>query len=208
MLKKETLAQLILDFQKGDLPKLIERELEVNLEIPLRRAIAILGPRRCGKTYYLYFLIKKLLKKGIKKQRILYINFEDPKLIDASLDDFIGFDEESHCTFFYKTGMFRIDVKGIYSSLDHESIERAIVGIYNDIKLKISNPVDLILFKLKFGSEQDYEDALAVYIRNKERIDHNFLKKKALKMEIKDELDSFLKRIATFLEKENSKNQQ
>ncbi|TET81507.1 MAG: hypothetical protein E3J43_00655 [Candidatus Heimdallarchaeota archaeon] len=143
-----------------------------------------------------------------KLNREEFVNYLRKNNFDASLDDFIGFDEESHCTFFYKTGMFRIDVKGIYSSLDQESIERAIVGIYNDIKLKISNPVDLILFKLKFGSEQDYEDALAVYIRNKERIDHNFLTKKALKMEIKDELDSFLKRITTFLEKENSKNQQ
>ena len=87
MIKKEIFGQLILDFQKRDLPKLIERELEVNLEIPLKRAIVILGPRRCGKTYYLYSLIKKLLKKGIRKERILYINFEDPKLIDASLDD-------------------------------------------------------------------------------------------------------------------------
>ncbi len=143
-----------------------------------------------------------------KLNREEFVNYLRKNNFDASLDDFIGFDEESHCTFFYKTGMFRIDVKGIYSNLDQESIERAIVGIYNDIKLKISNPVDLILFKLKFGSEQDYEDALAVYIRNKERIDHNFLTKKALKMEIKDELDSFLKRIITFLEKENSKNQQ
>lgn len=143
-----------------------------------------------------------------KLNREEFVNYLRKNNFDASLDDFIGFDEESHCTFFYKTGMFRIDVKGVYSSLDQESIERAIVGIYNDIKLKISNPVDLILFKLKFGSEQDYEDALAVYIRNKERIDHNFLTKKALKMEIKDELDSFLKRITTFLEKENSKNQQ
>lgn len=143
-----------------------------------------------------------------KLNREEFVNYLRKNNFDASLDDFIGFDEESHCTFFYKTGMFRIDVKGIYSSLDQESIERAIVGIYNDIKLKISDPVDLILFKLKFGSEQDYEDALAVYIRNKERIDHNFLTKKALKMEIKDELDSFLKRITTFLEKENSKNQQ
>ena len=143
-----------------------------------------------------------------KLNREEFVNYLRKNNFDASLDDFIGFDEESHCTFFYKTGMFRIDIKGIYSSLDQESIERAIVGIYNDIKLKISDPVDLILFKLKFGSEQDYEDALAVYIRNKERIDHNFLTKKALKMEIKDELDSFLKRITTFLEKENSKNQQ
>lgn len=91
MIKKETLAQLILDFQKGDLPKLIARELEVDLEIPLKRTTTILGPRRSGKTYYLYFLIKKLLKNGVKKERILYINFEDPKLINASLDDLVSF---------------------------------------------------------------------------------------------------------------------
>lgn len=87
MIKKETLAQIILDFQKEDLPELIERELRVDLELPIKRAIAILGPRRSGKTYYLYSLIKKLLKKGIKKERILYINFEDPKLITLSSND-------------------------------------------------------------------------------------------------------------------------
>lgn len=87
MVKKETLAQIILDFQKEDLPELIERELKTDLEIPIKRAIAILGPRRSGKTYYLYLLIKKLLKKGIKKERILYINFEAPKLIALSSSD-------------------------------------------------------------------------------------------------------------------------
>jgi predicted AAA+ superfamily ATPase len=63
MIKKEVLGQIILDFKKRDLPDLIERELKVDLEIPLKRAIAILGPRRSGKTYYFYYLIKKLLKK-------------------------------------------------------------------------------------------------------------------------------------------------
>ena len=87
MIKKEIFAQIILDFQKEDLPGLIPRELEVDLEIPIKRAIAILGPRRSGKTYYLYYLIKKLLKKGVKKKKILYINFEDPKLIEISLND-------------------------------------------------------------------------------------------------------------------------
>lgn len=87
MVRKETLAQIILDFQKDDLPELIERELGVDLEIPIKRAITILGPRRSGKTYYLYSLIKNLLKKGIKKERILYINFEDPKLVALSLSD-------------------------------------------------------------------------------------------------------------------------
>jgi predicted AAA+ superfamily ATPase len=87
MANKEILAEIILDFQKSSLPDLIERELLVDLEIPLKRAIVIFGPRRSGKTYYLYFLIKKLLKNGIQKERILYINFENPKLIDISLGD-------------------------------------------------------------------------------------------------------------------------
>ena len=71
MIKKDIFAQIILDFQKENLPDLIERDLKIELEIPIKRAIAILGPRRTGKTYYLYSLIKKLLEKGIEKEKIL-----------------------------------------------------------------------------------------------------------------------------------------
>lgn len=87
MIKKELLAQIILDWQKEKLPSVIERELKIDLEIPIKRAITILGPRRCGKTYYLYSLIEKLLARGIEKERILYINFEHPRLIGISLND-------------------------------------------------------------------------------------------------------------------------
>lgn len=121
---------------------------------------------------------------------------------DASLTDFEGFDEKSHCSFFYKTGMFRIDIKGAYSEMELESINMAIDGIYNDIKLKINNPTNLILYKLQFGSEQDYEDALAVYIRNRERIDTNFLKGKARRMNIGNQLNLFLNEVNEFLKKE------
>jgi len=141
-----------------------------------------------------------------KLDRNDFVSFLQENNFDASLNDFVGFDEDSHCTFFYKDGMFRIDVKGVYSEMDLESINMAITGIYNSIKIKLNDPANLILFKLKFGSEQDYEDALAVYIRNKERIDHDFLTKKASKMKIKSELDSFLKRISDFLKRESSKN--
>jgi hypothetical protein len=86
-MKKEVFAQLILDFKNQQLPSIIPRELKVDLNIPIKRAITILGPRRSGKTYYLYSLIKDLLKEGIKKENILYINFEEPKLIEISLRD-------------------------------------------------------------------------------------------------------------------------
>ncbi len=89
MIEKEIFAQIILDFQKGSLPELQERELELDLNIPLKRAIVVLGPRRSGKTYYLYLLIKKLLGKGVNKERILYVNFEDPKLVAGSLADLV-----------------------------------------------------------------------------------------------------------------------
>lgn len=143
-----------------------------------------------------------------KLNRKDFVNFLQKNNFDASLNDLEGLDEKSHCTFFYKEGMFRIVVKGVYSNLEQESIDMAIEGIYNNIKLKIDNPVNIVLFKLKFGSEQDYEDALAVFIRNKERIDIEFLKEKSKRMNISKQLDSFIIEIEDFMKKEVSKRKE
>jgi uncharacterized protein len=92
MIDKEILSEMILDYQKNTLPSLVERELQnsINLEIPLNRATTILGPRRSGKTYFLYSLIKKLIHTGIKKERTLYINFENPRLVALDLNDLVS----------------------------------------------------------------------------------------------------------------------
>lgn len=87
MITKTAFAEIILDYQKKELPPIIPRDLEVDLEIPIKRAITIMGPRRAGKTFYLYSLIKKLLGQGIDKSQTLYINFENPKLAGISLED-------------------------------------------------------------------------------------------------------------------------
>ena len=87
MISKETLAQVILDYHRIQLPDLIERELDIKFHIPIRRARVILGPRRSGKTFYMYSLMKKLLKNNIQWENILYINFEDPKLTGMDLQD-------------------------------------------------------------------------------------------------------------------------
>ena len=139
-----------------------------------------------------------------KLDRENFVTYLIENNFDASINDFEGFDEKTHCTFFYKTGMFRIDLKGVYSDLDAESIRMAVNGIYNGLEFKINNPANLILFKLKFGSEQDYEDALSVYIRHKEKIDHKFLEDKAVKMQIKSNLDMFLKEVRDFLKREDA----
>lgn len=41
----------------------------------------VIGMRRAGKTYFLYQHILKLLSEGVSKNSILYINFEDDRLL-------------------------------------------------------------------------------------------------------------------------------
>jgi uncharacterized protein len=49
------------------------------------------GQRRAGKTFYIFSLIKEMVKQGISIESILYINFEDERLIglDITLFDTI-----------------------------------------------------------------------------------------------------------------------
>lgn len=89
MISKNIFAQIILDFQSGELPELLERDLKIDLPLPIKRALVIFGPRRSGKTYFLYLLIKKILAGGIAKERTLYINFENPNLIGADVKDLV-----------------------------------------------------------------------------------------------------------------------
>lgn len=49
-------------------------------EAPNKIKVAI-GMRRVGKTYFLYQHIKKLLADGVDKKSILFINFEDDRLL-------------------------------------------------------------------------------------------------------------------------------
>jgi hypothetical protein len=63
------------------------------LEIPFKihKIITITGARRSGKTYYLYSLIERL-RKTIKRELLVYINFDDDRLFPLeikSLNDFI-----------------------------------------------------------------------------------------------------------------------
>jgi len=62
-----------------------------------------IGMRRSGKTYTLYQRINQLLDQGIKKERILFIDFEDDRLLPMTvkemgqlLDEFYSIYPENH----------------------------------------------------------------------------------------------------------------
>ena len=84
MINKEKWVEIIKDFHEKRIPILIPRDISIPTEVPINRAITIIGKRRAGKTYVMYQLINELLKI-IKKEQVLYINLEKYNLLD--LDD-------------------------------------------------------------------------------------------------------------------------
>ena len=131
-----------------------------------------------------------------------FIKYLQENGFDATIEDLDGFDLEEICTFFLEEGMFKVDLKGKYKETDKQSIQMAIDSYYGDLEIKVANPINTILHKLKMGSEQDYEDALAVYVRNSETIDMNLLRKIANQMNIKNKLKDFLNEIERILKEE------
>lgn len=74
----ETLKEIILDFQESELNIGTPRRLNI---MPVKgKASVCIGVRRCGKSTYMFQLIRKLLDKGVSRQNILYLNFFDDRL--------------------------------------------------------------------------------------------------------------------------------
>ena len=75
------IEQYLIDFQKRKFPNLINRTLMVSSG---RKINAIIGPRRAGKTFYLYQMMQEMVKTGKNKEDIIYLNFESTRLFDLS----------------------------------------------------------------------------------------------------------------------------
>ena len=80
MNKKEAFKRLIAEEAQEPLPQVVPR---IGLDMPknTRKIVSIIGPRRCGKTYHLFGMMQDLLEAGVKRQAILYANFEDDRLL-------------------------------------------------------------------------------------------------------------------------------
>jgi predicted AAA+ superfamily ATPase len=83
---KNRISQLIDDFQEWELPGPVSRE--ASLPEVKGKADVVIGMRRTGKTWFCYQKIKERLSAGVQKKQILYINFEDDRLLDFTVDHF------------------------------------------------------------------------------------------------------------------------
>lgn len=83
---KERISQFIDDFHERKLPELVPRDSRFP-EIK-GKALAVIGMRRSGKTYFCYQKMHEILAAGTPREQILYLNFEDDRLLDFKVNDF------------------------------------------------------------------------------------------------------------------------
>ncbi|MCI0512766.1 ATP-binding protein [candidate division KSB1 bacterium] len=85
MITIETIHEIIGDFQERRLPDLTRRLID--LSCPANKIRVLVGARRVGKTYSFYQLIQDLQAQGVPREQILFINFEDERLMPLELAD-------------------------------------------------------------------------------------------------------------------------
>jgi hypothetical protein len=77
---KAQVRDYLVEFQRASLPAAVPRELTPRGRIGLIHSI--LGPRRAGKTYLLYQMMR-----GLPRPEVLYLNFEDTRLLSVRFDE-------------------------------------------------------------------------------------------------------------------------
>lgn len=160
-LKRDVLLAIIAEWlEEGDIPPLIPRSQSNKEPMNLKRILAIVGPRRAGKTYFMYQLIQSLLEKGdCSKEDILFVDFEDYRLGEFTGDNmdellaafhqlagryprFLFFDEVQHLQGWnrvlrtlHNRRRFNIIISGSNSKLLDREIATELRGRYEDITM-------------------------------------------------------------------------
>jgi hypothetical protein len=103
--------------------------------------------------------------------------------------------EKSHFTVFDAKSPYRLDVQGVYNPLDEARFNGRRKSALFGEQVWVESPEDLIIAKLVYGSPQDLEDDLAILIRQKSKLDINYLKRQATKNKVTSKLRKLLESI-------------
>lgn len=81
---KDVFKKLIIEFQESKLPNVVSRDYSL---IETDEITTLVGLRRSGKTYLLFQKIRELTDSGVDVNKIIFINFEDERLIGLKTED-------------------------------------------------------------------------------------------------------------------------
>lgn len=81
---------LILKTVINDMHEVIKEADIVDREYVFEKNVnyVLIGIRRAGKSTLLYKIVRDLIAEGVDWNRIIYVNFEDERLTEFSLEDF------------------------------------------------------------------------------------------------------------------------
>lgn len=183
---KETFKKLIAEWWESVIPPLVKREISLKLDTDI---LALLGPRRVGKTSCMLLLIQDILKK-VSKEETVFIDFEDNRLIGLTaenLDDLFVAHQELSSTklkylFFdeiqampswsrflrrlHNQKQYQIVVSGSSSRLLSKEVATELRGRYKSIFISpFSFREFLPLKKLTYTSELEYTPGKGTLLR-------------------------------------------
>jgi hypothetical protein len=106
-----------------------------------------------------------------------------------------AFSEKSHCTVEDKETMYRLDIKGMYNEMDERVLKNKVLVEYLGTTIYVASAEDTIANKLLFGREQDINDALGIYVRQKQKLDTNYLDTLCMRLGVHEELKNLMRKI-------------
>ncbi len=83
-MNRDYLKQIIIDQREMYLNDFIVYR---NYQLDENVNYCFVGIRRTGKSYMMYQQIKKLMDNGIPAEQVIYVNFEDERLLEMKTDD-------------------------------------------------------------------------------------------------------------------------
>ncbi len=121
--------QSIIALHQEELPFML-RERECELPIQNGRIVTVTGIRRCGKSSLLGLAVNKLLQAGVPTERILFVGFDDERLIDLKAEDLDGILQS------YREMYPTVNLKDVYMFFDEiqlvEGWELFVLRIYKN----------------------------------------------------------------------------
>ena len=83
-MNRDILKQIVIDQKETYLDNpLISRDYDLEENVNY----CFVGIRRTGKSYMMYQQIHNLMNDGIPSSQIVYVNFEDERLLEVGVDD-------------------------------------------------------------------------------------------------------------------------
>jgi len=167
MVNREILERLE-EWKREEYPSLVSRELNVNIGSDI---VAIVGPRRAGKTYFMFQKMKEIGRKElyVDFEDVIYRNYDPDNIIKGYIENFgkepryLFFDEIQNLENWgawlrtlHNRGKYKIMVTGSTSSLLIEEISRELRGRYiSKILLPFSFGEYLRMKRIKVGDKSD-----------------------------------------------------